>query len=57
MPIFPNVNAQNPFVGIQSCVADPQVRTAHIGDAMARDCMKAKDYDIQVQNEVVTLAR
>jgi hypothetical protein len=40
---------QNPsFVAIQSYVADSQDRTSNIDDAMVRDCMKAKGYDIRV---------
>ena len=43
---------QNPsFVAIQSYVADSQDRTSNIDDAMVRDCMKAKGYDIQVQTK------
>ncbi len=43
---------QNPsFVAIQSYVADNQHRTSYIDDAMVRDCMKAKGYDIQVQTK------
>ena len=39
------------LVAIQSHVADSQDRTSYIDDAMARDCMKAKGYDIQVQTK------
>jgi hypothetical protein len=43
---------QNPsFVAIQSYVADSQDRTSNIDDAMVRDCMKAKGYDIRVQTK------
>jgi hypothetical protein len=43
---------QNPsFVAIQSYVADSQGRTSNIDDAMVRDCMKAKGYDIRVQTK------
>jgi hypothetical protein len=43
---------QNPsFVVIQSYVADSQDRTSNIDDAMVRDCMKAKGYDIRVQTK------
>ena len=42
---------QNPsFVAIRSYVADSQDRT-YTDDAMVRDCMKAKGYDIQVQTK------
>ena len=36
------------FVAIQSYVADSRDRTSNIDDAMVRDCMKAKGYDIRV---------
>ena len=40
---------RNPsFVAIQSYVADSRDRTSNIDDAMVRDCMKAKGYDIRV---------
>jgi hypothetical protein len=40
---------QNPsFVAIQSYVADSRDRTSNIDDAMVRDCMKAKGYNIRV---------
>jgi hypothetical protein len=43
---------QNPsFVAIQSYVADSQDRPSNIDDAMVRDCMKAKGYDIRVQTK------
>ena len=43
---------QNPsFVAIQSYVADSEDRTSYNDDAMVRDCMKAKGYDIQVQSK------
>ena len=43
---------QNPsFVAIQGYVADSHDRTSNIDDAMVRDCMKAKGYDIQVQTK------
>jgi hypothetical protein len=43
---------QNPsFVAVQSYVADSQDRGSYIDDAMVRDCMKAKGYDIQVQRK------
>jgi hypothetical protein len=43
---------RNPsFVAIQSYVADSQDRTSNIDDAMVRDCMKAKGYDIRVQTK------
>ena len=39
------------FVAIQSYVADSQDRKSNIDDAMVRDCMKAKGYDIRVQTK------
>jgi hypothetical protein len=43
---------QNPsFVAIQSFVADSQDRASHVDNAMVRDCMKTKGYDIQVQTK------
>ena len=42
--MLPNVNARiHPVVAIQSYVADD--------DAMVRDCMKVKGYDIRVQTK------
>jgi len=39
------------FVAMQSYVADSQDRTWHVDNAMVRDCMKAKGYDIQLQTK------
>jgi hypothetical protein len=39
------------FVAMQSYVADSQDHTSHVDNAMVRDCMKAKGYDIQLQTK------
>jgi hypothetical protein len=45
-------NRRNPsFVAIQGHVADSHDRNSYIDDAMVRDCMKAKGYDIQLQSK------
>ncbi len=41
---------QNPsFVAIRGYVADNKDRTSYVDDAMVRDCMKAKSYNVQLQ--------